>query len=302
MKSLPVLQVLAAAVLWASAGTAASLATPHLPPALLAEARAVLGGLALVGVIGARTAVERLRASQWRDLVQVAVAMGLFQWAFFASIETLAASLAVLIASAISPFVADALLFHRRELARTARWSLLACVLLVGLIVPLASGSTGASGVVLALLSGAAYAFYADAAGRMLRTSGSSASAGVATVLALLGAAVALAPAAGAEFRQPFTASQLAVIAYLGLVATGLAYVLFLRGLASMSPSSAMSLILVQPVAAAGLEWILGLQQSSLFLGDVALVVAVVALRPWALRSNNSRSAHAPGRRCPSSS
>ncbi len=293
MRPLPVIQVLAAAALWASAGTAAALAAPHLPATVLAEARAALGGLALIGVIGARTAIERLRVSRGRDVVQAAIAMGLFQWAFFASIETLPASLAVLLASATSPFVADALLFRRGELARTARWGLLACGLIASLVIPLASARASVPGVVLSLLSGAAYAFYADAAARLVRTSGSSAGAGIATAFALLGAAVALAPATAAASPQAFTTSQVVVIAYLGLAATGLAYVLFLRGLATMSPNSAMSLVLVQPVAAAVFECLLGVRPPLLFVADLALAVGVVALRSWALRPNHSQPAPA---------
>jgi DME family drug/metabolite transporter len=283
MRSVPVFQVLAAAVLWASAGVAGGLAQPRLAPALLAEARAVIGGAVLLAMVGARPALRALRAGDRREVIRAAGAMAIFQWSFFASVETLDPGLAVLLAAAVGPFAADAIHAARSGAPLPGRWALLLGVLLLAFGLHALEGRGAALGVAFGAASGASYAWYADAAGRLARRAESPAGGAAATVLALAGASLALLPAAAAAPWGPPTASRLAVAAYLGLAATALAYALFIRGLSSMSASAAMSLLLVQPVAAAALEAVV--RHAPLrreFVADLILSAGCVALRRFA--------------------
>jgi DME family drug/metabolite transporter len=137
-----------------------------------------------------------------------------------------------------------------RWMAATAA-AVAGCVVLVtgGQAGGVGAGGVGAGGVGLALAAGCCYAIYAVAASRLIRAGNSETA-----VMGLLfgGAAVLLAPvlAAGSP-GWLLTARGLALIAYLGVVTTALAYLFYGRGLRTVSAPVAVTLGLAEPVVAA---------------------------------------------------
>jgi DME family drug/metabolite transporter len=152
-------------------------------------------------------------------------------------------------------------------------------------------------GVVLALAAGLCYAVYAVAAARMI-TTGSADSAVMGLIFG--GAAVLLAPVLAASSAAWLLSLRgLAVVGYLGVVTTVLAYLLYGRGLRTVPVPTATTLGLAEPAVAAMLglivlhERLSGAAIAGLVL--VGLALASMAAAPEAERLEGIGQAGPPG-------
>ncbi len=103
------------------------------------------------------------------------------------------------------------------------------------------------AGVVLCLLSGLSYAVYAMATKHIVATT----SPGLATASVFTLAALIALPAAALLAGKPLVStSDAAVMLWLGVVATGIAYLLFSAGLRWVSSATGVALALAEPIAA----------------------------------------------------
>jgi DME family drug/metabolite transporter len=245
MKTAP-WSVVAAALLFASAGVASSYAPPGAPAALWGEARLLLGG-ALLGLWLGPPALLGAWASLPRaPLAAAALSMAIFQWSFFAAVQAAGVAVATLASAATPVYFVEAIELTRSRRAPRAGFVLAAALCALGLaILDRLSGA----GVSFALVSALAYAAYASATARLERSrmgGGGLAS----TAMALLLAGLLLLPAAGGGIAVLVTPAGLLVAAWLGAVATALAYALFVRGLGRMRPSGALAVLSIQAFAA----------------------------------------------------
>jgi DME family drug/metabolite transporter len=256
--------VLLGAAAWGSTGTAAHFAPAGTSSASIGAARIALGGLLLlafaVSTAGRRLDIRRLLAASRRAraaLVLAAVAVGGYQLCFFTAVRMTGVAIGTVVAIGSAPVFTGALSrltggprLDVRWMAATAA-AAAGCVVLVtgGQAGGVGAGGVGAGGVGLALAAGCCYAIYAVAASRLIRAGNSETA-----VMGLLfgGAAVLLAPvlAAGSP-GWLLTARGLALIAYLGVVTTALAYLFYGRGLRTVSAPVAVTLGLAEPVVAA---------------------------------------------------
>jgi DME family drug/metabolite transporter len=256
--------VLLGAAAWGSTGTAAHFAPAGTSSASIGAARIALGGLLLlafaVSTAGRRLDIRRLLAASRRAraaLVLAAVAVGGYQLCFFTAVRMTGVAIGTVVAIGSAPVFTGALSrltggprLDVRWMAATAA-AVAGCVVLVtgGQAGGVGAGGVGAGGVGLALAAGCCYAIYAVAASRLIRAGNSETA-----VMGLLfgGAAVLLAPvlAAGSP-GWLLTARGLALIAYLGVVTTALAYLFYGRGLRTVSAPVAVTLGLAEPVVAA---------------------------------------------------
>jgi DME family drug/metabolite transporter len=256
--------VLLGAAAWGSTGTAAHFAPAGTSSASIGAARIALGGLLLlafaVSTAGRRLDIRRLLAAGRRAraaLVLAAVAVGGYQLCFFTAVRMTGVAIGTVVAIGSAPVFTGALSrltggprLDVRWMAATAA-AVAGCVVLVtgGQAGGVGAGGVGAGGVGLALAAGCCYAIYAVAASRLIRAGNSETA-----VMGLLfgGAAVLLAPvlAAGSP-GWLLTARGLALIAYLGVVTTALAYLFYGRGLRTVSAPVAVTLGLAEPVVAA---------------------------------------------------
>lgn len=139
-------------------------------------------------------------------------------------------------------------------------------------------GGTGAlslPGLLLCLLAGLSYASYALVNKRLV----SKVPTRLVNLYVFSGAAVLAAPVALLLAGVPrFTASSLMVVVYLGLVVSGLAYVLFSNGLRHISGPTGVTLTLIEPVAAFLLAvWIVGEHQPlASWLGLLAVLAGLM--------------------------
>lgn len=302
-RTAPVL-VVAAAALWGTTGTAQSLGATNAPVAVGA-ARLAIGGGALVvialigGGAGPLLACLRRPLLAWTGLAAVATAV--YQGAFFSAVAATGVATGTVVALGTAPVatgLCGALLFRER----LTRWWLVATVLAVaGCAVLVTAGDDGATrvqpvGVALAVLAGGCYGLYTAAAKALLQR-------GVPVVVAMaitLGAgAVLVAPVLVVSVDDLAGGRSLLVLAWLGLITTGVAYVLFARGLSLLPAGTVGTLSLTEPLTATVLGLLLLGERLApgAAAGAVVLVAGLVltVLRPvQAARPTDHPPAPAP--------
>lgn len=293
------IQILLAAVLFGTTGTAQAVG-PDLDPLAVGASRIAVGGalLGLVAVVLAATGRLRLHTGGGPRVVMLAGAcVAVYQATFFAAVADTGVAVGTVVAIGSGPAFAGlfASTFAGERLTR--RWAAatgLACAGVVLLVLGGgAGGSVSAPGVGLALVAGAGYAGYAVASKRMLDEGGApeavmAAVFGVGGLLML--PLMAIVPAGGLV-----TPGGLTLVLYLGAVPTALAYLLFARGLDRTGASETATLTLAEPLTAAALGVIaLGERPGLAAAGGAALVMgglAVLALRPAKKREAPPREA-----------
>lgn len=215
-----------------------------------------------------RVALARL---PWCDIAGAAACMGLYNLCFFAGVREAGVALGTALAIGSAPVWAGLMQWGLMGRRLPARWWFGAMIAVagVGLMGEGRSASTGPAaleggwqalgGALLCLLAGASYAAYALIAKRMTAR---AAPAPVTTAVFVGAALVALpvaglldgwpslahAPGSGVQGSELMTAGL--VLAWLGVVSTGLAYLIFNHGLRAVSGASAVALALAEPVTA----------------------------------------------------
>jgi drug/metabolite transporter, DME family len=296
--------VLAAAMLWGTTGTAAALA-PDVGSLAVGAAAMGVGGL-----LQAAAALRLLRAhrgglaAQWRTLGVAAGAVAVYPLAFYSSMRLAGVAVGTVVSIGSAP-VAAALIervIDRAPLSR--RWGLGAAAGVLG-VLALAIARTGAAepatgtsgaepvlGIALGLLAGLTYALYSWGAARTMRR-GVPSRAVMGATFGLGG--VLLMPVlvlTGAPIIE--TGRNLTAVAYLAVVPMFLGYLLFGRGLAAISASTATTLSLLEPAVAAVIA-VLVLDEQLPTLGWVGmgiLLASLVLLTADSRRLNPSQAEH----------
>jgi drug/metabolite transporter, DME family len=247
--------VLAAAMLWGTTGTAQSFAPPQLSSYWVGALRLAVAALffwpalwlsdrpALAGVA--------LRRLPWRGIGLAAVCMGVYNLAFFAGVRACGVAIGTAVALGSGPVWAGLLQAAiTRDLPPRAWW--LGTGVAVGGVVAMATGGGVAAGVtpvgvLLCLLAGLSYATYALVNQRMVAsTSPAAVTATVFTFAALL----AVSGAVGLSGVPHLQVDDAAILLWLGVVSTGIAYLLFSHALRHVSAATGVVLALAEPVTA----------------------------------------------------
>jgi drug/metabolite transporter, DME family len=301
----PHAQVLLAAVLFGTTGTAQALGPSAEPLAVgasrIAIGAALLAAIALaagarrrrggVGVRGRLVRVlrgtEAARARAGTVLVG-GVCVAVYQATFFAAVAETGVAVGTVVAIGSAPAFAG--LLARTFAGERLGWRWAAATALAGggvALLVLGAGSGGSvspAGVGLALVSGAGYAGYTVASKRML-AAGEAPEAVMAAVFGT-GAVLLLPVLAIVPAGELATPGGIALAIYLGAVPTALAYLLFARGLERIGAGETATLTLAEPLTAAALGVILLGERPDLAAGaGAALVLAglgLLAVRPAA--------------------
>jgi drug/metabolite transporter, DME family len=252
-----VAEVLGAAVLFGTTGTAASFAPVAATPVGIGAARLAIGGagllLALPLLGGSRRGALALWRSPWG--IGAGLMTALYQLAFFAGVERAGVALGTLVTIGSGPVLVGLLSLVLLGERPTRAWWVATAVAVGGLALLSLDGAERPTvdplGLLLALTAGLGYAAYTVAAKRLLNdgvppTEVMAAAFGLGGALLLpvllLGGVAWLASVDGAL-----------VVLWLGLVTTTVAYVLFGRGLRVLPAGPAATLVLAEPLVATAL-------------------------------------------------
>lgn len=287
--------ILAAAALWGTTGTARALGPADADPLGVGAVRIIIGGT-LLGVVAFGLRRANLRRLAVGPTIIAAVAVALYQLAFFSSVAIIGVALGTIIAIGSAPIVTGLISAIRGE-RPSRRWYVATGAAVVGvtlLAYPGAEGALDGRGVLLALASGTGYALYATAAKDLLRTNPPLS----VMAAAFAGGAVLLLPvAARTDLRWLGEPGGLPVALHLGIVTTAIAYTLFGRGLALVPTATAATLSLFEPLTATTLGLIvLGERLTSIqILGAVAILLGVAVIATGGSRPSSPANPAAAG-------
>jgi DME family drug/metabolite transporter len=270
-------QVLVAAICFGTTGTAQALG-PDADPLAVGSARIVVGGALLL--LAARALRAALPRSP-RIVAAIAVAIAIYQLAFFAAVQQTGVAVGTVVAIGTGPAVAGLLgaLVNGERL--TARWAAATALAAIGVALLVAAGGHEAAidvgGIVLAVIAGSGYATYTVMAKRLLERGAEPigvmaagfGSAGVLLIPVLLLAGPGFLGAPGG----------LAMALYLGAIPTAVAYILFARGLRHLSSGETTTIVLAEPLTAVVLGVVvLGEQPGAIAWVGAAFVLAGLAV------------------------
>jgi len=243
--------VLGGAALFGTVGTAQALG-PDVPAASLAAARMLLAALCLAALaVLARRGAGVLVAGRHAPTWWAGVGQGFFNLCFLAAMKEAGVAVGTLVAIGAAPLITGLI---ARRVTRT--WLVATGVAICGLAL-LVGGQRGGPdapswvGLALALGAAASYATYI-VAGHAAEARGLETQSYLAAAFSV-SALVTMPWLVLGDLTWILTASGAAVLGYLVLVPTVVAYSLFNRGLRGVRSSTAATLALIEPVVAAGL-------------------------------------------------
>lgn len=304
-RSLSLLCVILAAVLWGTAGTVQSLLPSEREPLVVAAIRLAVGATILT-LMALRLPENRraFRRLPWRPVLVAGLAIGLYNLLFFVAVTQAGVGVGTAIAIGSAPVwvtLYEAAVLRRLPTGVRAAGQVLSVLGAALLVAGAGAGSASLTGAALAAAAGAAYATYSVATNRVGAQVPSDTLAAATFGVAMLLAAPALflLPVSWVADLRAWPA-----LLFLGAVTTGVAYALFTRGLAGLATSTAVTLSLVEPLTA----WILAIVvlgeavTAQRLLGAALLFagLAIVTLAPArpsvrAIRGENQRAGTSQG-------
>ena len=277
--SVAVACVLAAGVLFGTSGTAQELGPDATTPLGVGTVRIVLGALTL-WIAARRLPGRRLLAHRVPILVG-GLGVALYQPMFFEGVARAGVALGTVVAIGSGPFFAGALDWLVRADRPDPTWFVATLVAVAGgTVLVLArsdAGDVDLAGVPFALAAGFGYALYSVTA-RITIDRGLDATSSLAAPFSV-GAVVLVVASFGEPFGWLTDPAGLAMALHLGVLVTGLAYVLYGVGLRRLGAPTTVTLVLVEPVTAALLARFV-LDESITATGwlGIAVVLAGLAL------------------------
>jgi DME family drug/metabolite transporter len=210
--------------------------------------------------------------------------MAAYQPLFFGAVATTGVAVGTIVAIGSAPVISGALAWLVSGERPNFRWAGATALAVLGtalLVVDKVGDGATPGGIALALGAGAAFAVYVVASKRLLAIHEPNA---VIAVVFGLSALFLLPVLLFADLDWVLTVAGAMVVLYLGIVATAVAYILFIRGLNLLPVGSTVTLSLAEPLTAAALGVLLIGEHLSpdALIGALLLVVglAIVGLQP----------------------
>lgn len=241
--------VLLAAVLWGTTGTAQAFAPASAHPVAIGAMRLALGGIPLLIVVLSR---GNLQMRHWplKELLLAAMAMACYQPFFFSAVSMTGVAIGTVVAIGSAPILSGLLEWLFMKSRPTKLWWGATLFAIIGCLLMFADNDAlhiDPLGIVLALGAGLAFAGYTLLSGKLVQTHSSISIVAVVFTLSAL-------------FLSPFLfiydmswvveGNGVVASLHLGLIATGLAYFLFSKGLIRVPSSTAVTLTLAEPLTA----------------------------------------------------
>ena len=250
MKIFPYIIVLLSAILWGTTGTTQTFLQGDISPIAVACIRSAIGGGALL-IITLSARMIHWQTWPWKWNILAAISIALFQGFFFSSIRYTGVAIGTVVTIGSAPVFAGILEWLIWKVKPTKTWVISTTFAIVGCILLFAVGgdtTVNSLGILLALSGGCMFALYTNVSKRL--TEKAATLPAVAMTFSLC--AVLLVPFAWqGGFSWMGISENIWTMTYMGLMATSLAYMLFLGGLRAISSSAAVTLSLAEPLTAA---------------------------------------------------
>lgn len=247
--------VLAAALLWGTTGTAQSLIPSQLSSYWVGSLRLIVAALFFLPWIWlncCKTVARSLTLPlPWRGILAAAVCMCTYNLAFFAGVRSMGVALGTAVALGSGPVWAAVLQSALDRRLPAVRWWMGTGLAVAG-VTSMVTGSAATAavsvyGLGMCLMAGLSYATYAVVNKRLV----AAAPVGLVTAAVFLSAASLAVPVTLALVGPPsLGVSELAVAVWLGVMSTGVAYLLFSHALRHIASATAVALALAEPVTA----------------------------------------------------
>lgn len=278
--------VLAAAVLWGTTGTAQTFAPLSLSPYVVGAMRVGVASVFFWLYVAFTLREGTRRAFQgmpWVAMLGAGACMAVYNLAFFSGVKASSVAVGTAVAIGSGPVWAGLLQFIATRQAPAAVWWWGTLLAVGGGSLMVMGGSAQVlmtpAGIALCLLAGLSYAAYALINKRLVAQADPSV---VTAVVFSASAAIAIPVASG--FAQGFDLDRGSwqVIAYLGIVTTGVTYLLFSHGLRHISGATGVTLALAEPMTAFLLALlVIGERPGWWAFGGLAMVLSGLALVIW---------------------
>lgn len=289
-----VAMALAAATLWGTTGTAQSLAPAGTSPYWVGALRLAVSALFfwLLACWPVRTPTpgpppsasgRGSGAGATSAILLAGACMAGYNLAFFAGVKATGIAVGTAVAIGSGPVWAGLLQWALARDPPAPLWWLGTALAVVGGVLLVGSGGQGLQadgfGLALCLGAGLGYAAYTLICQRLVR--GASPTV-VTRQIFSVAALMALPVAALAGGQGVHGASGWAVVAYLGLVTTGLAYLLFSHALRRIAGATGVTLAMAEPVTAFVLAiFVVGERPAALAYAGLAAVLGGLLLVVW---------------------
>lgn len=287
------LLILGAAVLWGTTGTSQALAPQGATPLSIGAVRLLVGSICLSLFAWAKGGFRSQEKWHIPTALFAGVAIAGYQLSFFAAVKLASVAIGTIVGIGSAPVFA-ALLGHFLENEELGlRWFIATALSITGVVLLGMAGSQsihiGIEGLLLALGAGLTYAIYTLTNKRLIKTHQPD------EVMALtfsLGALLLLPILFFSPMVWSFTPRGLLVTAHLGVLATGLSYALFGRGLRTVPVSTTTTLTLAEPLTAA-LLGILVLGENLTLYAALGIILIFLGLAILTICQNKDDS-HCP--------
>lgn len=244
------LLVLFAAVLWGTTGTAQTFAPPDTHPISFGAMRLAFGGATLLLFVSLQ---GKLKLKNWplKEVILAALCMACYQPFFFSAVKMTGVAIGTVVAIGSSPILAGIMEWIFKKMMPTRAWWLATVVAICGcLLLFTTNGAVQVQpfGIMLSLGAGLSFATYTLVSKELLKTQAPDTVVAVVFTLA----AIMLAPLLYVfDLSWLFQINGIGTSLYLGIFATGIAYLLFSKGLVNLPASTAVTLSLFEPLTAA---------------------------------------------------
>ena len=241
--------VILSAILFGTTGTTRALAPEEISSTVIGSLRLIIGGPALLLLMTAfgKTRLRTFRPPILPTLV-AAAGIVMFQLCFFEAVTRTGVALGTIVAICITPVISGLLgaVFQKEQLTRN--WLIASVLAISGCIILTMAGSDlkiDITGIFLAVAAGLGCAV--SLVGSKAVVANHSPVLSIAVILCV--GAVLVFPRLMMEDLSPvYTGHGLAVVLYLGLVATAASYLLLAKGLSVIPVSRTALLMLVEPL------------------------------------------------------
>ncbi len=299
---LPVLAVLAAAVLFGTTGTSQALGPDNTTPLSVGAVRLVLGGtgLAVIAFVLARRAHHRgtvaprprLTAGPLALMALTGLCLALYQPLFFLGTARNGVAVGTVIALGSAPILAGVLEWSLTRRRPSGAWLLATALATVGVAMlgvgggadVAGSGGTDPLGFLGSVGAGATFAVIANAQRRLLDEGWDPF-----TVVGAMGAGSAALSACVLPFVDLSWLGEpagLMMAGWLGIGTVSVAYVMFTWGLNGLTAATAATLTLGEPLTASILGvTVLGEQLSVLAIAGLIVLAIGLAILAWGSRA-----------------